>query len=204
MSSALAKARRSGFTVWIRKSSHSPQPSKIRAKISPHKIARTSNTPARPLDELTTYLTSSTNGTTPNVPTRYAVRQVLDQEYQKNIIVRENAARQARFRAGNLNDEDETYNFAAEQDKTKERYKKFDPDEVPLESVKKDFFGRVLVERSGNVGGGAAAGAGGGEGKRKKGEGKGKSDNKVWVSFHEGFSNAVRKPITVEELLSGL
>lgn len=32
----------------------------------------------------------------------------------------------------------------------------------------------------------------------------GKDDNKVWVSFHEGFSNAVSKPITIEELLRGL
>ena len=28
-------------------------------------------------------------------------------------------------------------------------------------------------------------------------------DNNVWVSFHEGFSNAVRKPITLEELMRG-
>lgn len=35
-------------------------------------------------------------------------------------------------------------------------------------------------------------------------EKSGKSDNKVWVSYHEGFSNAVRKPITIDELLRGL
>ena len=28
-------------------------------------------------------------------------------------------------------------------------------------------------------------------------------ERKVWVSFHEGFSNAVRKPITLEELMRG-
>jgi len=32
----------------------------------------------------------------------------------------------------------------------------------------------------------------------------GMSDNKVWVTFHEGYSNAVRKPITIEELMRGL
>lgn len=34
---------------------------------------------------------------------------------------------------------------------------------------------------------------------------KGKCDvnNQVWVSFNEGFSNAVRKPITIEELMRG-
>lgn len=40
------------------------------------------------------------------------------------------------------------------------------------------------------------------EGKGEKKDGK--DDNKVWVSFHEGFSNAVRKPLTIEELLRGL
>jgi len=29
-------------------------------------------------------------------------------------------------------------------------------------------------------------------------------DETVWCSFHEGFSNAVRKPITLAELLSDL
>jgi chromosome transmission fidelity protein 18 len=42
------------------------------------------------------------------------------------------------------------------------------------------------------------------ERKSRKGKKDGKDDNKVWVSFHEGFSNAVRKPITIEELLRGL
>lgn len=123
--------------------------------------------------------------------------------------MRENAARQARFRAGNLN-EDELYNFAADTDKTKEKFKRFDPRAADgdgvMDTVKKDFFGRVLIETSGNVGAGVDSGGAGGEGggKKRKGEGNGKSDNKVWVSFHEGFSNAVRKPVTVEELMRGL
>lgn len=28
-------------------------------------------------------------------------------------------------------------------------------------------------------------------------------NNQAWVSFNEGFSNAVRKPITIEELMRG-
>jgi chromosome transmission fidelity protein 18 len=118
----------------------------------------------------------------------------LDQEYQKNIIVRENAARQARYKAGNPDDK---VDFSFSENKENRGY------DVPERVVgaKKDFFGRViqetmpLLETNGNAEG---------DGKRKKARGKGKDDNQVWVSFHEGFSNAVRKPITVEELLRGL
>lgn len=64
--------------------------------------------------------------------------------------------------------------------------------------MKKDFFGRVLREEEKG-----ALMEGTGNANRKKANG-GKTENKVWVSFHEGFSNAVRKPVTIEELLRGL
>jgi chromosome transmission fidelity protein 18 len=124
---------------------------------------------------------------------RYAVRQVLDQEYQKNIIVRENAARQARYKAGNPEDDIE-FSILNRDNKGHHAQER-------VLGAKKDFFGRVvreevmpLVEIDGN------APAEGNLGKKKDS----KDDNKVWVSFHEGFSNAVRKPITIEELLRGL
>ena len=41
---------------------------------------------------------------------------------------------------------------------------------------------------------------GAGVGKEKKRE----EEHRVWVSFHEGFSNAVRKPISLEELMRGM
>ena len=31
-----------------------------------------------------------------------------------------------------------------------------------------------------------------------------KREARVWVSYHEGFSNAVRKPVTLREIMSGL
>lgn len=150
----------------------------------------------RPLDTLVLFETASISGSAP-APVRYAVRQVLDQEYQKNIIVRENAARQARYKAGNP-DDGEDFSFSA----TKES--KNHHAEAKVLGVKKDFFGRVVREIMPlqEIDGNGGTGDGGGEGKRKKE--KGKDDNKIWVSFHEGFSNAVRKPITIEELLRGL
>lgn len=140
------------------------------------------------MDTLVVFETASAAASAP--PVRYAVRQVLDQEYQKNIIVRANAARQARFKAGGA-DDDEDISLPAH----KESKVEFEDGKVP--EIKRDFFGRVITtgsklrEISGN---GEAA-------RRRERNARG---GKVWVSYHEGFSNAVKKPITVEELLRGL
>ncbi|ESZ99107.1 hypothetical protein SBOR_0517 [Sclerotinia borealis F-4128] len=149
-----------------------------------------------PLDTLVTFLTSPSRSDATSV--RYAVRQVLDQEYQKNIIVRENAARQARYKAGNVDGGDEEYSFEKGKfGKGKSERKALGAGTGNL--VKKDFFGRVLEDR---VLGNRDGNAGGGE-NRSSGE-KGREEKKVWVTFHEGFSNAVRKPITIGELMRGL
>ena len=143
------------------------------------------------MDTLVTFETALSAASAP-APVRYAVRQVLDQEYQKSIIVRENAARQARYKAGNPDDD-------IECSISNKEHKGHHAQERVL-GAKKDFFGRVVREEVmplGEIDGNAQA-----EGKAGKKDFK--DDNKVWVSFHEGFSNAVRKPITVEELLRGL
>jgi len=147
-----------------------------------------------PLDILVTFETSPSAGAVA-APVRYAVRQVMDQEYQKNIIIRENAARQARYRAGNLDDQVD-YSFSTNKENKIPEMK----ERTIL--AKRDFFGRVVSEQvlplqeiNGN---------GEGEGGKKRRKKDGMSDNKVWVTFHEGYSNAVRKPITIEELMRGL
>lgn len=122
--------------------------------------------------------------------------------------MRENAARQARYRLGNPSD-DIDFKFSDDKENKRERDRRINYDELPISTVKKDFFGRVLQDETVWGGGGLRegdgnAGAGDGGRKRQAGGDKGKVENKVWVSFHEGFSNAVRKPITVEELLRGL
>jgi chromosome transmission fidelity protein 18 len=149
----------------------------------------------RPLDTLVDFSTAATSLSLGAAPVRYAVRQVLDQEYQKNVKLRENAARQARYKAGDR-DDDTALKFSDD----KENRQNCAVTEDPMSTVKKDFFGRVvkgvlepLVEANGIAE------------ERKDGKDvKGGIDMKVWVSFHEGFSNAVRKPITVEEILRGL
>ena len=59
-----------------------------------------------------------------------------------------------------------------------------------VERVKKDFFGRLIVEEED-------------EGKRRRTDSSNtlKIQPNVWVRFHEGYSNAVRKPVIFAELL---
>ncbi|KAF2456154.1 hypothetical protein BDY21DRAFT_380230 [Lineolata rhizophorae] len=88
-------------------------------------------------------------------------------------------------------------------------------------AVKRDFFGRVLSVAGTPAGlDDAAAAAGvsaatavaaevavsaatGKVGGRAKGAHGKRDEGMVWVSYHEGYSNAVRKPITLEELMKG-
>lgn len=142
---------------------------------------------ARPLDMLVDFRTAASSRA---VPVRYAVRQVLDQEYEKYIKVRESAARQARYKAGNADDAE----IMIPDDK--ENRQSFTHAEVP-QIIKKDFFGRIIR--------GVLEPIGTNRGERRDGKSvKGDRGMRTWVSFHEGFSNAVRKPITVEEILRGL
>jgi chromosome transmission fidelity protein 18 len=58
--------------------------------------------------------------------------------------------------------------------------------------VKRDFFGRVIEDDRPSSPG---------KDTKKQSNEKVQEQDRVWVSFHEGFSNAVRKPITLRELL---
>ena len=62
-----------------------------------------------------------------------------------------------------------------------------------LGGAKRDFFGRVMREvQPDSVGGVARA---------EQMAALKEDDPKVWVSFREGYSNAVRRPVTLKELL---
>ena len=62
-------------------------------------------------------------------------------------------------------------------------------------AIQRDFFGRVI-----DVALPTARGQGESEESQNSQLGE---KGKVWVSYHEGFSNAVRKPITLDELMRG-
>lgn len=114
---------------------------------------------------------------------RYAVRSVLEMEWKKESarIDMEN-----RKRRGGQEHEEVVAQGKPEEDVTKKL------EEANKKAAKRDFFGRVIKEKplvEGEV--------------RKKTKQEGDED-RIWVSFHEGFSNAVRKPITIDELFRGL
>ena len=67
---------------------------------------------------------------------------------------------------------------------------------------KRDFFGRTIVnDETRPV---EAAGQGDEQALKRRKQAVEQDENTVWITFHEGFSNAVRKPITLGELLADL
>lgn len=83
-------------------------------------------------------------------------------------------------------------------------------DQKPVK-VKRDFFGRPIVATSlptpppeigEKVDASTIAKSTATKGKAQTTTEGGES-GRIWMSFHEGFSNAVRKPITLRDLLDG-
>lgn len=114
---------------------------------------------------------------------RYAVRSVLEMEWKKESarIDMENRKR----RGGQEHEE-----IVAQEQPAEDVAKKLR--DANKKAAKRDFFGRIVKEKplvEGEV--------------REKTKQEGDED-RIWVSFHEGFSNAVRKPITIDELFRGL
>lgn len=147
----------------------------------------------RPLDSLVTF--SKTTGSSAScasgsAPVRYAVRQVLDQEYHKEIVrkhsdmINSSAAANSKQSMARKSTDGENENSKA-----------------PLKDLgaKRDFFGRIIEEPQRDPA------AGDGNGDRDPGQSdESKAGSKVWLIYHDGYSNAVRKPITMAELLMGL
>ncbi|KAL7788963.1 hypothetical protein V8C37DRAFT_387388 [Trichoderma ceciliae] len=139
------------------------------------------------IDSLSTYETASSLLTS-RTPTRFAVRQVLDQELHRTLVIRETVARQARFRAGRPSTEGEQPSLPRPSQSQKDVMAVVEDGLV----VKKDFFGRIIqAQPLAELTGGAA-------------EKKAANPEKVWVTFNEGLNNAVRKPMLLREFLSGL
>jgi chromosome transmission fidelity protein 18 len=133
---------------------------------------------SRALDLLGSYGTASVS---PAVQTRYAIRQVLSQEHEKLLAKQRSDARKSRFNAMNPLAEQELRDAEVSCILRKPTL------------VKRDFFGRVveepIIEDTPAI---IAA--------RQRDS----KETKVWCTFHEGFSNAVRKPVTLAELMAGL
>ncbi|KAI9873689.1 MAG: hypothetical protein M1830_010714 [Pleopsidium flavum] len=151
-----------------------------------------------PLDALASFETATSGLGNAPAPVRYAVRQVLDQEYQKHLMQQSAETRQARYRAGNPLGQSSRFEYRDKENESMgQEHKK-----PKVTGAKRDFFGRIVNDSRPPVGDGVLAEE---ETMKKRQLISGSDDevNKVWVSFHEGFSNAVRKPITLEELMRG-
>ncbi|KAL2867143.1 putative sister chromatid cohesion factor (Chl12) [Aspergillus lucknowensis] len=142
-----------------------------------------------PLDSLVTY--SKANGiTSTSGPVRYAIRQVLDQEYRKETVRKQSEAMPSTTNSGKKTTKKPTadgQNPAARPTNL-----------TPGTAAKRDFFGRIIQESlpgedtQTNTKESSAQQESSSTGRR------------VWVTYHDGFSNAVRKPISMDELLAGL
>jgi len=88
-------------------------------------------------------------------------------------------------KSGNPNDEDK------ENAETKAKRDTF--------GAKRDFFGRIINESLPTPNKNSAE-----QSAHKRQPSGQKQEHKVWLTFHEGFSNAVRKPISMSELLAEL
>ena len=123
-------------------------------------------------------------------PIRYAVRKVLDQEVKKEKILQNAAIRYGRSGTSSLvldpNGDDNKENENPGE-KAKQVLKEA--------AVKRDFFGRIITDDRPQSAGKAT--------RDQAAKGQAKDEGRIWVSFHEGFSNAVRKPITLKELMDG-
>lgn len=158
-----------------------------------------------PIDTLTTFETISRT-CQPNtaaaavapLPARYAIRQALDQEFRKYILVQSAEKRQARYtNAGGSSGLPVDLSSSS-----------IVVDEIPAQTVaiiatsslkpSRDFFGRIITIQQQD---GVIRKKDGGTETKMGIKGGGCCNNKTWVSFNEGFSNAVRKPITIEELM---
>lgn len=146
----------------------------------------------RDLDALAVYETA-TSVLSVQAPTRYAVRQVLDQELQASIARRENEARQARFQGGNPLGNDVPSTRVDKEAIEQKRLKVL----ALADRVRKDFFGRVIEEKQQQEGEGEGNGRGAGRAAQDQ-------PMRVWVSYNEGLNNAVRKPISLQELMRGM
>lgn len=134
-----------------------------------------------PLDTLCTFETGGAGFGDSSGKTRYAVRQVLEQEWKKEETRLAEESRLARFGVTSLLPAAPSSKRGVLTD-----------EELLKRSISRDFFGRPIAALAPEAQ------------KTKDAEDKEKQGPSVWIAFHEGYSNAVRKPITLAEFMKEL
>ncbi|KAF1835921.1 chromosome transmission fidelity protein 18 [Decorospora gaudefroyi] len=139
------------------------------------------------LDVLATF---ETLGSKNDDKVRYAVRSVLEQDWRKESVLRDQSNRNRR---GGQTEHDELSSSLSARKEEKSTEDKVAA--ANKKAIKRDFFGRVMVETEKSRK----------DDQRKKASGEMQGDvGRIWVSFHEGFSNAVRKPVSIDDIMRGL
>lgn len=163
-----------------------------------------------PIDTLTSFETLSRTTDQPTSaaavapPARYAIRQALDQEFRKYSLLQSAEMRQARYTKGAGSGFPSGSPSSGVVDELSADKTAITPATTSLKPSR-DFFGRITTTQQQQQDDGLIRKSDG-EAEFKGGmitKGKCGVNNQVWVSFNEGFSNAVRKPITIEELMRG-
>ncbi|KAH0137459.1 P-loop containing nucleoside triphosphate hydrolase protein, partial [Aureobasidium melanogenum] len=119
-------------------------------------------------------------GLAPVDRTRFAVRQVLDQEFGVAAKKSAEAARVNRGVGATITSLDEAVAGAAVPSLSREDSRK----------LKRDFFGRVIAEETQETEEGQEGQGEGAAKKKKQKTEDGGDKERVWVTFHEGYSNA--------------
>lgn len=133
-----------------------------------------------------------------SAPVRYAVRQVLDQEYRKETKRKQTGALSTSSSSSSITSKKSTKGSGQDDGNDKDDAVAITQNATAT-GVKRDFFGRIIKDAVPK-----ASGSETGTGEENAVPRTEKNNKKVYVSFHEGFSNAVRKPISMSEFLAGL
>ncbi|KAK3057104.1 Chromosome transmission fidelity protein 18 [Extremus antarcticus] len=144
------------------------------------------------LDELGTFQTGPKGFGESGGKIRYAVRQVLDQEWTREEKRRAEVSRMARWSGGVVPGVNDV--VMEEREGPKGAVAK----RLDKVVIKRDFFGRpITYTRPGSS-------HEGGQSQAEHDAAQKPVEERVWVTYHEGFSNAVRKPLTMAELMKDL
>lgn len=111
---------------------------------------------------------------------------MLDQELKKEQLLQSSRARHNRSTALD--------NQITEPGGDKENHDPQSNSARKAVEVKRDFFGRIIEDQHPQSADTDV---------KRQSHDKVKEADRVWASFNEGFSNAVRKPITLRELMDG-
>ncbi|KAF9438710.1 hypothetical protein BGZ76_005655 [Entomortierella beljakovae] len=134
------------------------------------------------------------------LPNRYAVRQLIAQEIEVELVRRTEAAKTEREQSMNKGNDSKTISnsLGASLDSTLSMSQLVPPEQKNFEREAVDFFGRVIVQPT-NASEGSmdiSSSVGGSFEKQTK-----KKKTRIWYKFNEGFTNAVKAKVFISELL---